>query len=59
MTFAGYESPIQVILNFITLERFPAQRERKNMFMILSSWLKIFYVPNLLWKNRIYLAKFI
>ena len=44
MTFAGYESPIPVILNFITLERFPAQRERQNMFMILSSWLKIFYV---------------
>lgn len=46
MTFAGYESPIPVILNFITLERFAAQRERQNMFMILSSWLKIFYVHN-------------
>lgn len=59
MTFAGYESPIPVILNFITLERLPAQREKQNMFMILSSWLKIFYVHKKLWKNRIYLAKFI
>ena len=28
MTFAGYESPIPVILNFITLERFPGTKRK-------------------------------
>ena len=54
MTFAGYESPIPVILNCITLERFPAQREKQNMFMILSSWLKIFYVHKTLKKPNLF-----
>lgn len=58
MTFAGYESPIPVILNCITLERFPAQRERKIYVYDFIELAQNILCPQITLKNRIYLAKF-